>query len=319
MNSTAIKERKATGSHYTPTLLANFVASQIVGSWTRSSKRIRILDPAIGDGELLLAIVAELHKNNFYNFDVFGFDTNENAIDLAAFRIKQKFESVNLSLKCSNFLDFVLDNFWLGSNRDLFEQNTLEPFDLIISNPPYVRTQVMGAEKAQALARQFSLSGRVDLYFAFIKGIAKVLRIGGIVGIIVSNRFMLTKSGAEIRQSIQNEFEIIKIWDFGDTKLFEAAVLPAVLLLKRNNKNQNSIRTKFTTIYAVDHGTPIYKSKNVIDALRYDGIVKNADGRFFSVQHGYLDRGNRSNSVWRISTRNTDEWLNTVKKNTFCT
>lgn len=311
------KERKATGSHYTPTLLANFVASQIVQSWNKTKQRIRILDPAIGDGELLLALVGELHKRNFYNFEAFAFDTNKDALELADFRIKQKFQNVNLSLKSDDFLDFVLDKYWFSC--DLSQQHDIEPFDLVISNPPYVRTQVMGAQKAQILARQFCLSGRVDLSFAFIKSIAKVLRLGGIAGIIVSNRFMSTKSGAQVRQSILKEFQIIRIWDFGDTKLFEAAVLPAVLLLRRSSKTQKETRTKLTTIYSIDHGNPVYQSRNVIDALRYDGITRNADGRLFSVQHGELDHGNKPNDVWRISTTDKDEWLNTVEKNTFCT
>ena len=65
----------------------------------------------------------------------------------------------------------------------------LRQFDAVIANPPYVRTQVLGAATAQELARRFRLTGRVDLYHAFAKAIANVLKPGGILGLLTSNRF----------------------------------------------------------------------------------------------------------------------------------
>ena len=84
----------------------------------------------------------------------------------------------------------------------------------------------MGAAQAQLLAEQFGLSGRVDLYYAFILGMSQVLKPQGIAGIIVSNRFMTTKSGASVRQAVLEGFNTRHVWDLGDTKLFDAAVLP---------------------------------------------------------------------------------------------
>lgn len=40
--------------------------------------------------------------------------------------------------------------------------------DIVIANPPYVRTQVLGTAKAKQLARDFNLTGRVDLYYPFL-------------------------------------------------------------------------------------------------------------------------------------------------------
>jgi hypothetical protein len=64
----------------------------------------------------------------------------------------------------------------------------------------------------------------------------EALKPNGIVGIIVSNRFMTTKSGAAVREDILKNFDVQHIWDLGDTKIFAAAVLPAVLLLKKRGK-----------------------------------------------------------------------------------
>lgn len=119
------------------------------------------------------------------------------------------------------------------TRTDLFSNNQLKLVDYVIANPPYVRTQNLGSKRAQKIAKSFNLSGRIDIYQAFIKGIAKILKPGGIAGIIVSNRFMSTKTGKSIRKDIRQSFEILHVWDFGDTKIFDAAVLPAVLILRK--------------------------------------------------------------------------------------
>ena len=55
------------------------------------------------------------------------------------------------------------------------------------------------------------------------------LKKGGILGVITSNRYISTKSGSDIRKYLLDNYEIIEIIDLGDTKLFDAAVLPAIL------------------------------------------------------------------------------------------
>ena len=33
---------------------------------------------------------------------------------------------------------------------------------------PYVRTQIMGSDKAQIIAEKLSLTGKIDIYYAFL-------------------------------------------------------------------------------------------------------------------------------------------------------
>ena len=53
-----VTEEKSSGATYTPRLLAEFVARQITeaASMTLDTKIIRVLDPAVGDGELLVSL-----------------------------------------------------------------------------------------------------------------------------------------------------------------------------------------------------------------------------------------------------------------------
>lgn len=200
----------------------------------------------------------------------------------------------------------------------LFKATSPETYDLIIANPPYVRTQIMGSSQSQNIIKQFGLSGRVDLYYAFILAIAQVLNPNGVAGIIVSNRFMTTRSGALVRHAIIEKFNLCHIWDFGDSKLFKAAVLPSVLLAKGKNGYKLDM-PNFTSIYETDQ-FHTKEATTPIDALSYTGVVKVEDGRRFFVQHGKLDTTNNSSeSVWRIATRVTDSWLETIKEHTWGT
>lgn len=75
-----------------------------------------------------------------------------------------------------------------GKNNFLkaVEENTAGKYDYIIANPPYVRTQIIGSDKAQEISNKLKLSGRVDMYFAFIICTNAVLTDDGITGYIMS-------------------------------------------------------------------------------------------------------------------------------------
>lgn len=314
-----ISEKKSEGATYTPTILSNFVATKIVEAFNNFSgnRPLRILDPAVGDGELLISLLQQLADRPELNIKVYGFETNERALDIATGRLNHCFPDIELNFKAKNFLEFVIERFGVNGNRLLFSPPIQESYDLIIANPPYVRTQIMGGRQAQLLAKQFGLSGRVDLYYAFILAIAEVLKPTGIAGIIVSNRFMTTKAGACVRKALLERFNILHVWDLGDTKLFDAAVLPAVLLVEgKNGRKQGS--TAFTSIYQTSEAA-FKKANDPISALAEQGVVETPDGRHFYVQHGKLDTGDTSDGVWRIATETIDTWLATVKAHSWGT
>jgi hypothetical protein len=307
LRESAQASRKATGSHYTPPRFAEFVADAIVECCELGEGVANIVDPAVGDGELLAAVLRKWPGRA----NAFGFDTDGSAIASAEQRLRDEFPGVSFQFNCADFLDISL----AGGAGDLFCSRPPQ-FDFVIANPPYVRTQVLGASRAQALARQFGLTGRVDLYFAFIEGIGEVLRPGGVAGIIVSNRFMTTRSGCTVRERLLDRFDILHVWDFGDTKLFEAAVLPAVLLLRKKD-GRPAPAPKFSAIYSTAEPAPL-RSATVFDALLESGVVA-VNGERYLVRHGELDHGNRADGVWKLATAETDEWIATVRAHTFCT
>jgi methylase of polypeptide subunit release factors len=314
-----IPEEKARGATYTPRSLSDFVAEKIVKTIDEFPvcRPLRVLDPAIGDGQLLVSLLEQLGDRPGLSIEVYGFETNQKALSIASHRVKQQFHAASLHFEPNSFLEFVLEYFGKDGNGLLFASTVPKTYDLIIANPPYVRTQIMGAHQAQTLSRRFGLSGRVDLYYAFILAIAQVLNPKGVAGIIVSNRFMTTRSGAPIRRAILERFNLRHIWDFGDSKLFTAAVLPSVLLAEGKN-DHNPDLPNFTSIYET-RKSPTAEASTPIEALSQTGVVQIADGRQFLVQHGKLDTDNTLEGVWRIATKAADSWLATVKANTWGT
>ena len=314
-----VTEEKAEGATYTPKTLADFVAQQIVETAGRlpTDRPIRVLDPAIGHGELLISLLEHLSDQMELKVEVHGFETDPEALDTATDRLRRKFPGVATQFKQENFLDFIVQHFGTSGDRSLFSGDTPEAYDLIIANPPYVRTQIMGAERAKLLAARFGLTGRVDLYYAFILGMSQVLKPHGIAGIIVSNRFMTIRSGASVRQAVFERFNIRHAWDLGDTKLFGAAVLPAVLLVEGKSGHRLNAPA-FTSIYqTTDAATR--RANDPIAALDHEGVIEIADGRHFRVQHGKLNTSGTPDGVWRIATDAVDIWLATVEANSWGT
>lgn len=308
-----VTSSKADGATYTPPLLANFVASKIAEAVDSYSDDMHILDPAIGDGELLLNLLGKIPPQYHDSIVVHGFDTDAVAVSLAEKRLLAAFPDIKLEIEVKDFLEFVTENY--SPNNLLSQQRSELFFDLIIANPPYVRTQIIGAEKAKELALSFGLKGRVDLYHAFIIGMEKVLKSTGIMGLIVSNRFMTTKSGASIRAALRTQFRLRHIWDLGDTKLFDAAVLPSVIIAQGPNA-PSLLPPKFSSIYEVKEQAD-FEVEDPLSALAMDGNIALKDGRSFYVQHGVLDDTAIKDDVWRISTVKANDWLAKVTAHTW--
>ena len=316
----SVSDSKSEGATYTPRRLAEFVAQKIVSAWRgqQTGSAVRILDPAAGDGELLLALVERL--NSCYPnlpIEVFGFEPNLGALELASERLSSRFPEIPLHLNLAqrDFLEYVVEEF--GTSNQLSFCGTETPnFDLIISNPPYVRTQVMGSSQAQLLGRKFSLTGRVDLYHAFMLAIARVLKPEAVAGMIVSNRFMTTRSGSSVRRAVLDRLRVLSVWDFGDTKLFEASVLPAVVLACGTNGEHSDSQATFTSIYETTLSRESLAT-DPVDAVSHHGVVEVSDGRRFNVRHGCLETGDKKDGVWRIANEQTDAWLATVAQHTW--
>ncbi|QDU63754.1 Modification methylase PaeR7I [Planctomycetes bacterium Pan216] len=222
---------KRLGIHYTPTALAEFLAERGWAYVDSVRDRTRVLDPACGDGELLLACHRVAPTPRAGQIELTGIDLEDETLAVAQARLCE----ARIARPTLRRGDFV--------------EESLEPsYDLVIANPPYVRTQQLGAARTRELAKRFGLSGRIDLAHVFVKRMTEVVRPGGVIALLTSNRFLFTRAGRCVREMLSGEFRVREVWDLGDAKLFKAAVLPAVVVIVREPSGGGS-RTPFVRIY----------------------------------------------------------------------
>lgn len=304
--------RKKTGSHYTPTPLAEFLTHRILLNYNLENKtEISIFDPAVGDGELLLSLAQTLLERGIQKVLVAGSDINAEALEQARERLSVLGDKVQVDLKQRDFTEtFEAPN--------LFSFGQDQTYDLIIANPPYVRTQALGSQNSSKLSRDFALDGRIDLYYVFLLGIKKFMHAESVAGFIVSNRFMTTKAGASVRSGLWSQYQLHEVWDLGDSKIFEASVLPAVLVFSeaRKESKKSPIFTSMYTRAEISEGS---QSAELFAALTEgSGAFVDEEGVGFEVKRGHLKVPERLGDVWRVSNNEIDDWISTVKERTQC-
>lgn len=306
----------ASGSAYTPAAFARFLATKMVAAATLpATGEIRILDPAVGDGVLLDALVRSLPEAVWPRLQVFGFDTNAEAIRIASSRLHRAYPTVGIHLQQEDFLSHVIE---MGDAGNLFAGlNPDSAFHFIIANPPHVRIRVMDDEETLRLAEHFHLSGSVDLYYPFLLGIAEVLADDGVAGIITANSDLTTEAGESVRTALLTRFRIQHVWDLGDTSLFDAAMLPSVLVAKGRDARaltqdgpavaqgvpaQEAPPIPYTSIYRTDAPAQAH-AEDALAAFDADDdtVVEIADGRRFRIHHGAVDNGGTVQAAWRLA------------------
>ena len=177
---------KNSGATFTPTELADFLSDKLISKLDQQKETsYTILDPACGEGELLASITRKIKaSHNNLKIDIRGYDTNIDYLIVAKSNLSE-FE-INLDIQNQ---DFLSSQGACVEPLNLFNQRISEEYaDVIIANPPYVRTQILGTERAQEIAKRFNLKGRVDLYYPFLIAMTNVLKKGGLIGVITSNR-----------------------------------------------------------------------------------------------------------------------------------
>ncbi|RMI29544.1 Eco57I restriction-modification methylase domain-containing protein [Nocardia stercoris] len=272
--------RKRHGRHYTPAPLAVFLAERVL-EHVVPGERIRILDPACGDGELLTA-VREVAARRFpgVRCDLVGYD-----LDPAAVRAARGREP-DAQWHHGDFL---------GTATSLADCS----FDAVITNPPYVRTQQLGAATSQLLRRQFGLRGRIDLTHPFVAVVPRLLRPDGVLGLLCANRFLTTRAGANLRAVLSGDLTPVELYDLGDTRLFEAAVLPAVTVAVRSGcpavpgAGGRSHRSpcRYVSVYEVTDAESVCGTDLFAALLGAEDAVVRHNGRVVEVRVGVLHAG----------------------------
>jgi len=102
-------------------------------------------------------------------------------------------------------------------------------FDAVIGNPPYVRQEALGDIKDYFKQHYQVYHGAADLYTYFIERSITLLKRHGILGFIVSNKWLRSNYGMSLRSWLKH-YHIEEIIDFGDLSVFKkATIYPCII------------------------------------------------------------------------------------------
>jgi hypothetical protein len=117
-------------------------------------------------------------------------------------------------------------------------------FDVAIANPPYVRQEAIKHLKPLLNAQAYEcFEGTADLFVYFYEKSVKLLRTGGVLVFISSNKFYRAGYGEKLRGFLARELTLHRLIDFGDAPVFEAIAYASILVGVRTvpGKEANSL------------------------------------------------------------------------------
>ena len=154
-------------------------------------------------------------------------------------QLKEQRYTVDLSgLNVSANTHFFLWHTWFD---EVFNRPSgRNGFDIVIGNPPYIQLQNNGGELAKIYQgygfKGFARTG--DIYCLFYERGYQLLREGGHLCYITSNKWMRAGYGEKIRGFLAHNTNPILLVDFAGIKVFEGATVDTNILLFSKEKNE---------------------------------------------------------------------------------
>lgn len=224
-------ERNKLGQFATPTNLANDIMAYARTLLTQET-RVRFLDPAIGTGSFYSALL-----ENFGSKDIAyskGYEIDAHYATPA----KEIWKNHPLQIEVTDF-----------TKKESGDDN----FNLIISNPPYVRHHHITQDDKKRMGGiinkklSFSVSGLSGLYCYFLLLAHQWLSADGISGWLIPSEFMDVNYGATIKKYLLTEVELLHIHRFDPKEpQFGDAIVSSAIVWFRKRKVPASHRVRFT-------------------------------------------------------------------------
>lgn len=190
-------------------------------------RAVKVVEPSAGEGAFALPLIRRLHKSSQrFSFDFLQalrnlkfYDIDCASLNKLKDRVLQEFESIS---------DELIDELIYCED---FLTAPVEPCDLVIGNPPYVRHENIPDEKKHLYKKLFgTFKHRSDIYIPFYEKGLKLLRSHGRLSYICANRWLKNQYGKHLRILISDLFCLEYIIDLEKVDAFEESVIayPAI-------------------------------------------------------------------------------------------
>lgn len=219
-------EKTTNGAVYTPKFIREYIVSKALESTPKPLGKCLCADISCGCGAFLYTLSEQIHsmtnipyKNILHN--IYGIDISETSIGrakillaLVALQNGEIVESEDFNLFCGDTLAYDFSS-WpvIGLNQGM---------DIIVGNPPYVRSKNISLETKQYLSSwNTSKVGNADLYIPFFEIGMSILNETGVLGYITVNTFFKSVNARALRSYLSENQWTLKIVDFGEQLVFK--------------------------------------------------------------------------------------------------
>lgn len=155
------------------------------------------------------------------------------------------------SIDCSANSHFFL---WHTYFADVFNgaSDCNTGFDIVIGNPPYVRQEKLTNEYKNLLCSTYPNIGNgiADLYVYFFGLGLKLLNPQGVLVLITLNKYLKTKYGKELRNTLATGVTVDLIIDFFELPVFNASTDASITKIFKEKK---AISTRYFPIKTLDN------------------------------------------------------------------
>jgi hypothetical protein len=147
---------------------------------------------------------------------------------------------------------------------ELAEQPKPGGFDIVLANPPYVRQELIKDLKP-ILKKVYPdlYCGTADLYVYFYIRALQLLKPGGMLVFISSNKWFRANYGANLRKHVSETCGVLSITDFGDLPIFKASAYPMIFVAQKARRGGGAYLTR------VQNLDPPYP--DVLAVIRHSG------------------------------------------------
>jgi type I restriction-modification system DNA methylase subunit len=115
-------------------------------------------------------------------------------------------------------------------------------FDIVLANPPYVRQELISDKSALRRIYNAFYSGTADLYTYFYARAVQMLKSGGMLVFISSNKWLRADYGTNLRTLLASDTRLEIVIDFGDLPVFGAIAYPVIIVAQREPPTGADVR-----------------------------------------------------------------------------
>ena len=233
-----------------PNLETNFVSANSLIAKKKEDRQLKLFK-----SEEIESIKKELHQIRHLHFSAKSTSTKH--------RLREKDLALREELieLLSDENNFASDDAKQLAEWNPYDQNAVSPFfdpewmfgvnngfDIVIGNPPYIQLQNNGGELAKLYEgcgySTFARTG--DIYCLFYERGWQLLKKGGHLCYITSNKWMRAGYGEKTRDFFANKTNPLLLIDFAGVKIFESATVDTNILLFSRSNNQHKTTCAIT-------------------------------------------------------------------------